>query len=114
MAASHSRRSVEHSAAAKIFKFMITAKCTIYQMGLPGIDTPFAVECMTKATQSSLKARLLELQMGYWQRGDSKPKFQVVNLTPDSVILKAESNDCDFYYAVRMKKKTWNKIKGTA
>ncbi len=88
-----------------------TAKCTIYQMGLPGIDSPVAIESLIKATQSDIKARLIELQMGYWQKGDCKPKFHVLNITPESVILRAMSYDCDWHYVVRMKKQTWDNIK---
>jgi hypothetical protein len=90
---------------------MTTAKCTIYQAGIPAIDTPQAIECMIAATQESIKSRLLELQMGYWQQGDKKPKVKVITLTPDSVLVKADSDDIDWHYVARIKKSIWDKIK---
>lgn len=85
-----------------------TIRGYIYRLGIPTVDKPEKFEAFDRFTKQQLHDRLIELQKGYCE-GNEKPKFKVIELSDDSVFIKAES-ESDFYFGLRIKKSIWDKL----
>jgi hypothetical protein len=84
----------------------VIKKAIIRRFGIPGIDEPEIVECVVRMTKEQIKSRLIELQKGYCEVGDSKPKITTIG-QGDYVIVKCESSDTDWSFATRVTKSFW-------
>lgn len=69
----------------------------IYLHGIPAIDKPTGIKTVKYETEDQLKKHLLEMQMGYWEEGDKKPKV-VTHTNPKGKKLLICEAETDFHY----------------